>query len=70
MDKSKAGYIVTTKTGKLGRTYHYRGLINCKVPVFLADEIKQENGIEVPITYSDRAMLCDSKTIKITGFID
>jgi len=54
-----SGYLVTTKKGKEGRTYHSLGLIGGKTPVF----IKDENGKEIK-------MLCDFDTLKITGYID
>lgn len=61
LTQSQSGYIVETKSGKKGRTYHAKGLINEKVPVY--PEIKDHE-------YSDKAILCDPKTIKIIGFID
>jgi hypothetical protein len=33
-----SGIIVRTKAGKLGRTYLSKGIINGKVPVYLADK--------------------------------
>lgn len=54
-----AGYLVETKTGKQGRTYHREGLINKKTVVHIADE----NGEEIK-------MLCDPKSLKIIGYID
>lgn len=61
MQEKNPGYIVETKTGKIGRTYHSKGLINDKVPVYLKiDEFK----------YSDNAILCDPKTLKQVGFFD
>ena len=53
-----SGYLVKTKTGKEGRTYHRNKLINGKCVVHV-----QENGTEIK-------MLCDSKTLKIIGYID
>lgn len=50
------GYLVETKTGKKGRTYHSKDMINGKVPAYLIDN-------STPI-------LCDPKTLKIIGFID
>jgi hypothetical protein len=54
-----AGYLVETKTGKQGRTYHREGLLNKKKVVHIIDE----NGKEIK-------MLCDPRTIKIIGYID
>lgn len=51
-----AGYLVETKTGKIGRTFHRENKINNKTIVHI-------DGIDVP-------MLCDSKSLKIIGFID
>jgi len=53
-----AGYIVKTKTGKEGRTYHREGLVNGKMVV------------HVEIEGKEMKMLCDPKTITTTGFID
>jgi hypothetical protein len=53
-----AGYLVKTKTGKEGRTYHRDGLVNKKMVVY------------VEINNKEVKMLCDPKTIEITGFID
>lgn len=53
-----SGYLVKTKTGKEGRTYHREGLVNKKMVVYV-----EINGKEVK-------MLCDPKTIEIIGFID
>ncbi len=55
------GLIVETKTGKTGRTFTKKGLINGKVPVYV---IVDEN------SYSDIAMLCDPKTLIQKGIID
>jgi hypothetical protein len=53
-----SGYLVETKTGKQGRTYHIEGLINKKMIVHV-----EINGKEVK-------MLCDPKTVKIIGYTD
>ena len=53
-----AGYIIKTKTGKIGRTYHRDGLINKKMVVYIEVDDKIVK------------MLCDPKSIKTTGFID
>lgn len=53
-----SGYIVETKSGKQGRTYHREGLVNKKMVVHLEIDGK------------DTKMLCDPKTIKIIGFTD
>ena len=56
-----SGYLVTTKTGLKGRTYHNKGLINGKVPVYLETGKHQ---------YDDNAILCVPDTLKMNGFID
>lgn len=61
--RENSGYLVETKTGKRGRTYHSKGLINGKVPVYLEDENKK-------LSFSDNAILCDPATLRIIGFID
>jgi len=53
-----AGYLVKTKTGKEGRTYHRDGRVNDKVVVYVEIEGKEIK------------MLCDPKTITVTGYID
>lgn len=56
-----SGFLVTTKNGKKGRTYHSKGNINGKTPVYLEEK---------PFIYSDKAILCETTTLKIIGFID
>jgi hypothetical protein len=53
-----SGYLVETKTGKQGRTFHKEGLVNKKMVVHI-----EEEGKEVK-------MLCDPQTIKIIGYVD
>jgi hypothetical protein len=53
-----AGYLVETKTGKKGRTYHREGLVNKKTVVHV-----ENDGKVIKI-------LCDPKTIKIIGYVD
>jgi len=53
-----AGYLVKTKTGKEGRTYHREGLVNEKMVV------------HVEVDGKELKMLCDPKTITTIGFID
>jgi hypothetical protein len=50
------GFQVKTQDGKIGRTYHHKGQINNKVPVYIEGE--------------DKPRLCDPKTLKVIGFID
>ena len=51
-----SGYLVETKSGKEGRTYHNKGLINGKVPVYIEGE--------------EKPILCEPLSLKLTGFID
>jgi hypothetical protein len=53
-----SGYLVETKSGKQGRTYHREGLVNKKMVVHI-----EVDGKEVK-------MLCDPQTTKIIGFVD
>ncbi|MDQ3047071.1 MAG: hypothetical protein M3R27_05945 [Bacteroidota bacterium] len=55
------GYIVTTRDGKQGRTYHKKGFVNGKCAVYLYDD----KGIE-----SKTGTLCDPSTLSVKGFID
>lgn len=59
---NNSGYLVETKKGKKGRTYHLKGLIKGKVPVYLETDKR--------FHYSDDAILCDPQTLKRTGFVD
>lgn len=58
-EEKNPGYIVETKTGKRGRTYHREGLVMKKTVVHVEDE----NGIVTKF-------LCDPKSIKIIGYFD
>lgn len=53
-----SGYLVKTKTGKEGRTYHRDGLINNKMVV------------HVDVDGKELKMLCDPKLIELIGFVD
>jgi len=53
-----SGYLVKTKSGKEGRTYHRDSLVNKKMVVYV-----EVNGKQVK-------MLCDPKTIEIIGYVD
>ena len=50
MSSQGSGYIVKTKKGFIDRTYHYKGLVNGKVPVYLEKEDKSG--------YEKTAILC------------
>jgi len=53
-----SGYLVETKTGKQGRTYHRDASVNGKTVVYVEIEGKIHK------------MLCDPKTIKVVGYVD
>jgi hypothetical protein len=53
-----SGYLVKTKTGLQGRTYHREGLLNGKTVVHIEKDGKFLK------------MLCDPKSLEITGFVD
>lgn len=77
---SNSGYIVLTKHGKQGRTYHNKGLINNKVPVYLEichvcggeGEHTSECGSRIGgfSMVKDTAILCDGNSLRIIGYID
>lgn len=76
------GKLVETKSGKIGRTFNSKGLINGKVPVYLAtsffgdyenaDIAKEiaEKFPKIPKTFASDGILCDASTLKIIGLID
>ena len=68
------GHIVQTKSGKIGRTFRSKGMINGKVLVYIATETKELNCdgkiVFHPVAYSENATLCDPLGLKIIGFID
>jgi len=76
MDRSKSGYLVKTKDGKIGRTYHNKGLVNGKVPVYLGSDYEDINeGVEespfmFPKSFTKTAILCEKGSLKMIGFID
>lgn len=51
-----SGYLVTTKKGLQGRTFHSKGLINGKVPVYIGE--------------NKTPMLCAPDSLKLNGFVD
>lgn len=53
-----SGCLVTTKSGKKGRTYHKEGLVNKKIVV------------HVDVDGKNVKMLCDPKSIIIIGYVD
>ena len=53
-----SGYLVKTKTGKEGRTFHREGLVNKKMVVHVEEEGKTVK------------VLCDPKSVEIIGYVD
>lgn len=73
MEKHNAGYLVKTTKGKIGRTYHSKGLVNNKVPVYLADiEDSEQDAEEVGdiSNFKTVAILCEPSSLTRIGFID
>ncbi len=64
------GYIVKTKAGKIGRTFHSKPLVNNKMPVYLATKIEKIAGIDNPVEFSNQAILCHPQTLTQIGHID
>ncbi|MDH6354699.1 hypothetical protein M2132_001028 [Dysgonomonas sp. PH5-45] len=59
MKHQNSGYLVLTKSGLSGRTYHKDELINGKQPIY----VKYENN-------KDLKLLCDPESLTVKGFID
>ena len=57
-NQSNSGYLVTTKKGLTGVTYHKDDLVGGKQPVYTEIDGKQVR------------LLCDPETLIINGFID
>jgi len=55
-----SGYLVKTKTGKEGRTFHREGLLNDKLIVHV--KVEEED--------KEVKMLCDPQTVEIIGYVD
>lgn len=75
MSRKNSGYLVKTKDGKLGRTYHSKEMVNGKLPVYLASKIKKvelKPGVfmDFPVEFSETAILLDPKTLESQGLID
>lgn len=78
MSKSRdGGYLVETRTGVKGRTFHSKDLINGKLQVFrelqhTLNKLDQaaQGAKEAIQEFSTQAMLCDPDTVNIYGFID
>lgn len=70
MSRDNAGYIVKTKSGKIGRTYHNKGMINGKIPVYIATKKRNDYGHWTILEVAETPILCNPKTLKGLGFID
>lgn len=70
IDVRKSGHIVTVDDGRIGRTYHNKGLINGKVPVFLATKTESAHGVEFPVEFAETGTLFEPEKVKAIGFID
>lgn len=57
------GFLVITKDGKKGRTYHDKGHVGTQLPVYLEKE-------GYPGEYEEKAILCNPLTLDQKGFID
>jgi len=53
-----SGYLVKTKSGNVGRTYHHEVSINNKIVV------------HVEVDGKKLKMLCDPKSLELTGYVD
>lgn len=58
--KKRPGFIVKTKTGKIGRTYHDEDKGHGKIRVY----------VMVNYELTGEKLLCDPKTLEQVGFID
>ena len=75
MQSNNSGYIVELRNGLIGRTYHSKGTIRDKVPVFIAVEFSEQllvdgKPFKTPLYYAINAILCSPKNLKIIGNID
>lgn len=72
MSRENSGHNVVTKNGKKGRTWHSKGLINGKLPVYLYTKFEPTgiSGMEIGTETAETAILCDPATVKVVGYID
>lgn len=59
-----SGYLIETKGGIKGRTYHREGLVSCE------GLVGKKMVVHIDVDGKDVKMLCDPKTVKIIGFVD
>lgn len=71
-DMRNSGYLVEHKDGRKGRTFHKKGTINGKIPVYFATKhgALEDDLANVPLEFSDKALLCSPDNLKRIGFID
>ena len=64
MDRfNNSGRIVEhLKSGKRGRTYNNKEMINGKIPVYFETE--------KPFVFEEKAVLCSPENLKVCGFIN
>ena len=70
--EKQPGKIVKTKSGKIGRTFNAKGVMNGKVPVFLVESVEQPTGRSENdrfVKYAATAMLCDPAGLVVIGEI-
>lgn len=72
MNEKTPGYLVETATGNIGRTYHSKGKIKGKIPVYLATEFDDKNELKIKIAtkFSETAILMNPILVRQIGFID
>lgn len=71
INTKKSGFLVKTKDEKIGRTIHEKRMVNGKVPVYLATEIRElEGGFKFPVAFSETATLFAPSDLTQIGFID
>jgi hypothetical protein len=68
--KKNSGTIVMTKNGEMGRTYNSKGLVEGKVPVYIATEFFYVGETKFPKVCKEQAILCDPLSLETIGFID
>lgn len=65
--RTGSGYLVTTKNGHRGRTYHKDKLVNGKIPVYL---VNVDMSPKLDSKGQQMKVLCDPETLNMRGFID
>lgn len=77
MGRENSGYLVELEDGRIGRTFHIKGLVNGKLPVYLCEEKKEYGGedekhpkFSICAKFATTAILVDPKKVKSNGMID